>query len=123
MEPWFSVTLSSINRRTEPVSRGKRQHLSKSTLRKLSTLFQAQIANDEDAFAEISNLQTKVKSRQDKIDRLREELGLPSDFKGYRLAPEHYPFILANCRSGSMKCNPRELSDHDVTQILEELSC
>ena len=74
VEPWFSVTLSSINRRTEPVSRGKRQHLSKSTLRKLSTLFQAQIANDEDAFAEISNLQTKVKSRQDKIDRLREEL-------------------------------------------------
>ena len=51
---------------------------------------------------------------------LRRRVGLPSHFAG--LKPEHYPFILRNCRSGSMKCNPRPLSDDDVIEILEELS-
>ena len=51
---------------------------------------------------------------------LRRRVGLPSHFAGLR--PEHYPFILRNCRSGSMKCNPRPLSDDDVIEILEELS-
>ena len=49
-------------------------------------------------------------------------LELPADFKAYGLAPEHYDFIVRNCRSGSMKCNPRDLSDDDVRRILEELS-
>ena len=56
------------------------------------------------------------------ITELRSWLELPADFKAYGLAPEHYDFIVRNCRSGSMKCNPRDLSDDDVRRILEELS-
>lgn len=72
-DEWFSVTMSTINRRTEPVRR-KREHLSDITLEGLSNLLQARIRSDEDAFSEISHLVTKVKSREDKIGRLREEL-------------------------------------------------
>lgn len=56
------------------------------------------------------------------ITELRSWLELPADFKAYGLAPEHYDFIVRNSRSGSMKCNPRDLSDDDVRRILEELS-
>ncbi len=90
----------------------------------LPTILHWNLEVAREPFAELANRLSGQSPEEliETIARLREELGLPSDFKGYRLAPEHYPFILANCRSGSMKCNPRELSDHDVTQILEELS-
>ena len=58
----------------------------------------------------------------DRIEMLRKTLHLPENFREYGLAPQHYPFILANCRSGSMKCNPRDLSDAELTELLEALS-
>ena len=58
----------------------------------------------------------------DRIETLRKTLHLPENFREYGLAPQHYPFILANCRSGSMKCNPRELSDAEVSELLERVS-
>lgn len=58
----------------------------------------------------------------DRIETLRKTLHLPGNFREYGLAPQHYPFILANCRSGSMKCNPRDLSDAEITELLEALS-
>lgn len=56
------------------------------------------------------------------IEELRRAIGLPSDFRQYGLAPEHFDFIIRNCRSGSMKSNPRDLSDADVEAILRELA-
>ena len=56
----------------------------------------------------------------DELAGVRRRVGLPAHFTG--LKPEHYPFILRNCRSGSMKCNPRQLSDDEVIEILKELS-
>ena len=56
----------------------------------------------------------------DGLAELRRRVGLPSHFAGLR--HEHYPFIVANCRSGSMKCNPRHLSDDEVVELLEEVS-
>lgn len=56
------------------------------------------------------------------LRRLRADLGLPENFKAWKLAPEHYDFIVRNCRSGSMKSNPRDLSDDEVRRILESLS-
>jgi len=37
------------------------------------------------------------------------------------LSGEERKFILANCRSNSMRCNPVALSDAAVEQLLEEL--
>ncbi len=56
------------------------------------------------------------------LRKLRADLGLPENFKACGLAPKHYDFIIANCRSGSMKSNPRNLSDDEVRRILESLS-
>jgi alcohol dehydrogenase class IV len=53
---------------------------------------------------------------------LRRKLELPENFKRWGLSAAHHDFIVANCRSGSMKSNPAELSDADVIAILEELS-
>ena len=79
----------------------------------------------ETSAAEISEIAAVVglpspEALIDALAELRRRVGLPSHFAGIK--PEHYPFILQNCRSGSMKCNPRHLSDDDVIEILEELS-
>ena len=55
------------------------------------------------------------------LEGTRRMLKLPSNFRSYGLKPEHFAFIVENCRSGSMKSNPRDLSDKEVAAILEEL--
>ena len=49
---------------------------------------------------------------------LAKELGIPASMKQFGLKEEHFDFIVKNCRSGSMKSNPRFMSDDDVRQIL-----
>ncbi len=54
------------------------------------------------------------------LELLRADLGLPA---GFARAPKcaDVDFIVKNCRSGSMKCNPRDLADDEVRTIVEEL--
>ena len=54
------------------------------------------------------------------IEKLASDLEIPADFKGY-LNRKHFDFIVKNCRSGSMKCNPVQLSDDDIYKLLETL--
>lgn len=54
------------------------------------------------------------------IEKLAEAMHIPKNLNGY-LKREDFDFILANCRSGSMKCNPVALSDDDIVKLLEEL--
>ena len=54
--------------------------------------------------------------------RLRNKFGISSDFKKYGLDAGYYDFVVKNCRSGSMKCNPKVFSDAEIIQLLEELS-
>ena len=55
------------------------------------------------------------------ITDLRDLLGIPDDFKAYNFTSENKNFIIRNSRSGSMKCNPVELSDENLATILEEI--
>jgi len=48
-------------------------------------------------------------------------LGVPDNLRGYGLAEEHLPFIVANCRSNSMKNNPAPMSDEQVETLLRTL--
>ena len=57
----------------------------------------------------------------DRIIQLNSRLGIPENASSYGLSAEQFGFIVKNSRSGSMKCNPRELSDNDIIGILEEL--
>lgn len=57
----------------------------------------------------------------EKIAALRLKLGVPADFKQYHLDRKHFDFIVKNCRSGSMKSNPRDMSDDEVIQLLEKM--
>ena len=57
----------------------------------------------------------------EKYAALRKACGLPDNFRAYGLRREHFPFIIKNCRSGSMKCNPVDLSDAAVESILSEV--
>ncbi len=50
------------------------------------------------------------------------QLGIPHSFAGDGLAATHADFIVRNCRSNSMLTNPREMSDHEVRQLLATLS-
>ena len=48
-------------------------------------------------------------------------LGVPDHLRDYGLAEEHLPFIVANCRSNSMKNNPEPMSDEQVVTLLKSL--
>ena len=53
--------------------------------------------------------------------RLAKALNIPATFADYGLKDEHFPFIVKNCRSASMKSNPRHMSDEDVLDLLQKL--
>ena len=48
-------------------------------------------------------------------------LGVPHHLRDYGLAEKHLPFIVANCRSNSMKNNPEPMSDEQVVALLRGL--
>lgn len=57
----------------------------------------------------------------DKICELRKTMNVPESFTQLGLNETHFPFIVANCRSNSMRCNPREMSDQEVKAFLKAL--
>jgi alcohol dehydrogenase class IV len=58
----------------------------------------------------------------DRIAGLCRDLGVPESFAPYRLATADHGAIVANCRSGSMKANPRHLADDELRELLRRLS-
>jgi len=52
---------------------------------------------------------------------LRQAVGIPADFRAAGLKEEHFDFIVKNCRSGSMKANPRAMTDAEVVALLQTL--
>ena len=55
----------------------------------------------------------------DGIGELCSEMSIPASFADFGLSEEHYLFIVQNCRSRSMECNPRPMSDDEVLAFLE----
>ena len=55
------------------------------------------------------------------VRELSRRLGVPENLRDYGLAAEHLPFIVANCRSNSMKNNPAPMSDAQVETLLRGL--
>lgn len=55
------------------------------------------------------------------IETLCRSLDIPPNFSSFGLGTKHFGFILENCRSNSMKSNPRPMSDDDVVAMLQEL--
>ena len=47
--------------------------------------------------------------------------GVKAGFRDYGLNESHFDFIVKNCRSASMKLNPRPMSDEDVRNMLKGL--
>ena len=56
------------------------------------------------------------------VETLAAELRVPQDFRELGLREEHFAYIVRNCRSGSMKANPRPLSDDEVLALLRKLA-
>ncbi len=52
---------------------------------------------------------------------LAEKLNVPENLRSFALHRSDFDFIIKNCRSASMKQNPREMTDRDVEQILEKM--
>ena len=57
----------------------------------------------------------------EKVAALRLKCALPENLKAWGVTAEDFPFIIKNCRSGSMKSNPRAFSDEEVAAFLEKL--
>lgn len=53
---------------------------------------------------------------------LNNSLDMPLTFAEYGLSEEHFDFIIKNCRSGSMKANPRYMTDARIRELLEQLA-
>lgn len=56
------------------------------------------------------------------IVELCRELGVPESFSEHGLCSDHFDAIVANCRSGSMRANPRPMTDADIRALLVRLS-
>ncbi len=59
----------------------------------------------------------------DAVKVLCSRLGISSSLVPCGLKKEHFPFIIRNCRSRSMECNPRKMSDADIENFLWKLTC
>ncbi|NOY82868.1 MAG: iron-containing alcohol dehydrogenase [Kiritimatiellaeota bacterium] len=57
-----------------------------------------------------------------RVRALVADVGLPPDFRELGLMRSHFPHIIANCRSGSMRANPRPMSDRDIEEFLTPLA-
>ncbi len=57
-----------------------------------------------------------------RVVEMRRELNVPENFSPYGFQEKFIPFIVKNCRSGSMKCNPRDFSDDDVADLVRSLA-
>lgn len=55
------------------------------------------------------------------IEKLCSELNISKGFGEYGLSEDHFDFIVKNCRSGSMRSNPREMTDTEVIAFLRQL--
>ena len=62
-----------------------------------------------------------ARSFVNRIKALCQRLNVPPDFSDSGLKPEHFAHIVANCRSGSMRSNPRKVSDREVASLLTRL--
>ena len=55
------------------------------------------------------------------IGYLCREMLIPESFVDFGLNEDHFEFIVKNCRSRSMECNPRPMSDDDVVALLKSM--
>lgn len=56
------------------------------------------------------------------VEALATELRVPGNLRGLGLREEHFAYIVRHCRSGSMKANPRAMSDDEVLAMLRVLA-
>jgi alcohol dehydrogenase len=57
----------------------------------------------------------------DKIDELIEAVGVPRRLGELGVAREQIPAIVKGSRGNSMNGNPRDVSDEELTRLLEEM--
>jgi len=56
------------------------------------------------------------------VRKLLQDLNIPKDFADFGLTAKDFPYIIENCRSGSMKANPRPMTDAEVEALLRKLA-
>jgi alcohol dehydrogenase class IV len=56
-----------------------------------------------------------------KIEKLCKDLDIPDNFRDFSISSAIFPFVVKNCRSGSMRSNPRHFEDDEIIKILESL--
>jgi alcohol dehydrogenase class IV len=56
------------------------------------------------------------------VSELCGNLNVPAGLREFGLKKSQFNHIVKHCRSGSMKCNPRPMSDGDVRQLLTRLA-
>lgn len=57
----------------------------------------------------------------DEVEKLCDTVGVPRRLSEVGVRREHIPAIVASSRGSSMKGNPRDVSDEEITQILEAM--
>jgi alcohol dehydrogenase class IV len=56
------------------------------------------------------------------VKELASKLRVAKGFRELGLREEHFAYIVSHCRSGSMKANPRPMSDEEVLALLRKLA-
>jgi alcohol dehydrogenase class IV len=56
------------------------------------------------------------------VRKLLQNLNIPENFAEFGLTANDFSYIIGNCRSGSMKANPRPMTDAEVAALLRKLA-
>lgn len=56
------------------------------------------------------------------VKKLLQILQVPDKFADFGLTTKDFSYIIKNCRSGSMKANPRPMTDNEVDKLLRKLA-
>ena len=68
-----------------------------------------------------SNDATAAAAFIERIEQLADEVGVPKRLRDVGVERTQIAQLVASSRGNSMNGNPRQLSDEELTQILEEL--
>ncbi|MCF7854353.1 MAG: iron-containing alcohol dehydrogenase [Candidatus Pacebacteria bacterium] len=89
----------------------------------LPHVMQWNMASSRERFTTLAHT-VNVGDAADLVERVQEvcdELQVPDDFRQAGLREDHIPHIVANCRSNSMRSNPRPMSDDEVAEFVKKL--
>ncbi len=91
----------------------------------LPLIMELNLETRKDKFQEMAK-KMKVKRAEDvpkAIRELLEKVNIPSSLREWKIKEKDIPLLVSQSKSGSMRKNPRDLTDAELSRVLESVIC